>query len=62
MTRTKGLLYVAPIALIGFMATGASAAPATLGGSLARGISAAMPEQKESPLVLVRGGRGGGGR
>src|SRR4029077_1218547 len=58
---TKCLLYVAPIAFIGLMATQASAAPAALSGSMARAIADATAERSDAPLVLVRGGRGGGG-
>src|ERR1700732_1677624 len=60
---TKSLLYVAPIAFIGLIATQASAAPAAWSGSMARAIAGATAEQTETPLVLVRrGGGGGGGR
>src|SRR4029077_8277976 len=58
---TKSLLYVAPIAFIGLMATQASAAPVAWSGSMARAIAGATAEQSDAPLVLVRGGRGGGG-
>src|SRR6202040_3907002 len=58
---TKSLLYVAPIAFIGLIATQASAAPAAWSGSMARAIAGATAEQSDAPLVLVRGGRGGGG-
>src|SRR5262249_5593005 len=62
MIKAKSLLYVAPIALVGFLATDTSAAPAAWSGSLGRSIPGAMPEGNEAPLVLVRrGGRGGGG-
>jgi hypothetical protein len=57
----KCLLYIAPIALIGLMATQASAAPATWSDSMARDIAAAMAESTDAPLVLVQGRRGGGG-
>src|SRR5690349_16297747 len=58
----KSLLYVAPIALIGFMASEAVAAPAAL-SSIGQNITAAAPEGAGAPLVLVRrGGGGGGGR
>src|ERR1700736_282641 len=60
---TKSLLYVAPIAFIGLIATQPSAAPAAWSGSMARAIGGATAEQTETPLVLVRrGGGGGGGR
>src|SRR6202030_549491 len=59
---TKSLLYVAPIAFIGLIATQASAAPAAWSGSMARAIAGATAEQTETPLVLVRRGGGGGGR
>jgi hypothetical protein len=58
---TKCLLYVAPIAFIGLMATQASAAPAAWSGSMARAIADATAERSDAPLMLVRGGRGGGG-
>jgi hypothetical protein len=59
MTR---YLYIAPIALIGLIATQASAAPVPLSDTLARDITAATAERTDTPLVLVRGGgRGGGG-
>src|SRR5580704_1857482 len=60
---TKSLLYVAPIALIGLVATGASATPAAWSGSMGRNITATVPEGTGVPPVLVcqRGGRGGGG-
>src|ERR1051325_8315093 len=59
----KSLLYVAPIALMGFMAAEPVAAPAAL-SSIGQNITAAAPEGAGAPLVLVRrggGGRGGGG-
>ena len=49
----KSLLYVAPIALIGFMASGAVAAPAAL-SSIGQNITAAAPEGAGAPLVLVQ--------
>src|SRR5580704_15851899 len=60
---TKSLLYMAPIALIGLVATGASATPAAWSGSMGRNITATVPEGTGVPPVLVcqRGGRGGGG-
>ena len=60
---TKYMLYMAPIALVGLMATGASAAPSAWSGSMVRDITATVPEGTGAPLVLVRGGggRGGGG-
>ena len=59
---TKCLLFMAPIALIGLMATEAPAVPAAWSGSMARNIAAATADAKDAPLVLVRGGgRGGGG-
>src|SRR5580658_7394452 len=60
---TKCLLYMAPIVLIGVVATEASAAPAAWSGSMVRNIAATVPEGTGAPLVLVRGGggRGGGG-
>src|SRR5580700_8493618 len=60
---TKSLLYVAPIALIGLVATDASATPAAWSGSMGRNITATVPEGTGVPPVLVcqRGGRGGGG-
>src|SRR3954470_6811846 len=61
---TKYLLYMASTALVGLMATQASAAPVAWGGSMARNIAAATADAKDAPLVLVQrgGGRGGGGR
>ena len=60
---TKCLLYMAPIVLIGLVATEAPAAPAAWSGSIGRNITATAPEGTGVPLVLVcqRGGRGGGG-
>jgi hypothetical protein len=59
---TKCFLYLAPIALIGLMATDAPAVPAVWSGSMARNIAVATADAKDAPLVLVRGGgRGGGG-
>src|SRR5438445_5379462 len=59
----KSLLYMAPIALVGLVATEASAAPAAWSGSMGRNITATVPEGTGVPLVLEcqRGGRGGGG-
>jgi hypothetical protein len=59
----NSLLYMAPIALVGLVATEAAAAPASWAGSLVRNITATVPEETGVPLVLVRGGdyRGGGG-
>src|SRR5438445_13808231 len=59
----KSLLYMAPIALVGLVATEASAAPVAWSGSMGRNITATVPEGTGVPLVLVcqRGGRGGGG-
>src|SRR5947209_17975275 len=59
----KSLLYMAPIALVGLVATEASAAPVAWSGSTGRNITATVPEGTGVPLVLVcqRGGRGGGG-
>src|SRR4029450_8498263 len=59
---TKCVLYVAPIAFIGLMATQASAAPVAWSGSMARAIADTTAERSDAPLVLVRGGRGGGRR
>src|SRR5215510_7481672 len=61
MIKAKSLLYAASIAFMGFMATATSAAPAAWSGTFGRNIVGTMPEPKEAPLVLVRGGRGGGG-
>jgi len=52
---TKCLLYMAPIALIGLMATKAPAVPPVWSGSMARNISAATADAKDAPLLLVRG-------
>src|SRR4051812_20574116 len=59
----KSLLYMAPIALMGLVATEASAAPAAWSGSVGRNITATLPGRTGVPLVLAcqRGGRGGGG-
>src|SRR5271166_4312097 len=57
---TKCLLYMAPIVLIGLVATGAPAAPAAWSGSIGRNITATAPEGTGVPLCQ-RGGRGGGG-
>src|SRR4029077_10265000 len=59
----KSLLYMAPIALVGLVATEASAATAAWSGSMGRNITATAPEGTGVPPVLVcqRGGRGGGG-
>ena len=60
---TKCLLYMAPIVLIGLVATEAPAATAARAGSIGRNIIATAPEGGGVPLGLVcqRGGRGGGG-
>ena len=52
---TKCLLYMAPIALIGLMATEAPAVPAVWSGGMARNIAAATADAKDAPLLLVRG-------
>src|ERR1700736_4243214 len=59
----KSLLYMAPIALVGLVATEASAAPVAWSGSIGRNITATAPEGRGVPRVLEcqRGGRGGGG-
>src|SRR5438132_6881898 len=59
----KSLLYMAPIALVGLVATEASAAPVAWSGSMGRNITATAPEGTGVPPVLVcqRGWRGGGG-
>ena len=56
----KYLVYVAPIALIGLAATEEPAAPVTWSG-MGRDITAIAPDGTGAPLVLARGGRGGGG-
>ena len=55
---TKCLLYMAPIVLIGLVATEAPAAPAAWSGSIGRNITATAPEGTGVPLVLMcqRGG------
>src|SRR6516162_10189651 len=60
---TKCLLYMAPIVLIGLVATEAPVASAARAGSMGRNITATAPEGTGVPLGLVcqRGGRGGGG-
>ena len=61
---TKRLSYIAPIALVGLMASATPATTAVWSGSMARGIDAVTAERGDAPLVLVRrggGGRGGGG-
>ena len=50
---TKCLLYMAPIVLVGVVATEASAYPAAWGGSMVRNIAATVPEGTGAPLVLV---------
>src|SRR4029077_6599507 len=57
----KSLLYMAPIALVGLVATQAPAAAAAWSGSIGRNITATAPEGTGVPLVCQRGGRGGGG-
>ncbi len=57
---TQCRLYMAPIALIGLMATPAPAAPALSNGAMTRIIAVAPAERIDAPLVLVRGGGGGG--
>ena len=57
---TKCLLYMAPIVLIGLVATEAPAAPAAWSGSIGHNITATAPEGTGVPLCQ-RGGRGGGG-
>src|SRR5882672_4330374 len=59
----KSLLYMAPIALVGLVATEAPAATAAWSGGVGRNITATAPEGTGVPLVLEcqRGGRGGGG-
>src|SRR6266481_9895751 len=58
----KSLLYMAPIALVGLVATEAPAAMAAWSGGIGRNITATAPEGTGVPLVLEcqRGGRGGG--
>src|SRR6516164_894940 len=60
---TKCLLYMAPIVMIGLVATEAPATTAARSGSIGRNITATAPEGTGVPLALVcqRGGRGGGG-
>ena len=55
---TKCLLYMAPIVLIGVVATEAPAAPAAWSGSIGQNITATAPEGTDVPLVLgcQRGG------
>ena len=55
---TKCLLYMAPIVLIGLVATGAPAATPAWSGSIGRNITATAPEGTGVPLVLgcQRGG------
>ena len=55
---TKCLLYMAPIVLIGLVATEAPAATAAWSGSIGRNITATAPEGIGVPLVLEcqRGG------
>ena len=55
---TKCLLYMAPIVLIGLVATEAPAAPAAWSGSIGQNITATAPEGTGVPLALVcqRGG------
>src|SRR3974390_2880622 len=48
----KSLLCMVPIALIGLVATEASAAPAAWAGSIGRNITATVPEGTDVPLVL----------
>ena len=55
---TKCLLYMAPIVLIGLVATEAPAATAAWSGSIGRNITATAPGGTGVPLVLVRGGGG----
>jgi hypothetical protein len=50
---TKCLLYMAPIVLIGLVATEAPAAPAARSGSIGRNITATAPEGTGVPLALV---------
>ena len=49
----KSLLYMAPIALVGLVATEASAAPAAWSGSVGRNITATVPEGTGAPPVIV---------
>ena len=49
----KSLLYMAPIALVGLVATEASAATAAWSGSMGRNITATAPEGTGVPPVLV---------
>src|SRR5262249_61360407 len=60
---TKCLLYMAPIALIGLMATEAHAVPVVWSNGMARNVAIATADARGAPLVLVQrgGGRGGGG-
>jgi hypothetical protein len=55
---TKCLLYMAPIVLIGLVATEAPAAPTAWSGGIGRNITATAPEGTGVPLVLgcQRGG------
>ena len=50
---TKSLLYMAPIALVGLVATEACAAPAAWNGSVGRNITATVPEGTGAPPVIV---------
>jgi hypothetical protein len=54
----KSLLYMAPIALVGLVATEASAAPVAWSGRMGRSMTATVPEGTGVPLVLMcqRGG------
>jgi hypothetical protein len=61
-TMTRYLPYITPIALVGLMASAAPAAAAVAGGSMAPDVVITAAEGIDAPLVLVRGGRGGGGR
>ena len=49
----KSLLYITPVALIGLMATEATAAPAAWGGGMARDIAAIQDHQLLRVTVLV---------
>ena len=61
MTHYRYLLYVAPIALLGMVATKPPAAAAALDRGVARHIATATAEIADTSVVLVRGGGRGGG-
>jgi hypothetical protein len=58
---TRHLYYLAPVALLAFAYAEKPAAAAVMSAGAVRDIGTATAGGSDAPLVLVRGGRGGGG-